>query len=124
MFERIASFQPRVVGLREPGPGVLEHRPLGKRPRQRARLALGQREPRLVRERLERDRQDFAVRRARIVCLDPGLELVVANQEPVRELDAEELLELTMNAGVPVDERPVAVEGRPPLHAASLVSRP
>jgi len=46
---------------------------------------------------------------------------VVADEEGVRALDAEELLELAVDAGVPVDQRPVAVEGRPPLNAASLM---
>ena len=54
--------------------------------------------------------------------LNLRLELVVASEQLIRPLHAEELLELGMDAAVPVDQRAVAVERRPALHAASLIS--
>jgi hypothetical protein len=41
---------------------------------------------------------------------------VVPEEELLGVLDSEELLELEPDPAVPVDERPVAVEGRPALH--------
>jgi len=108
-------------GLLESRTHVLEHRPGRQRASQRARVAFRQGEPRLGSKPFESDGQDLAVRRALSGGLDPRLELVVADQKLIGTLGTEELLELLANASVPVDERAVAIEGRPPLHTASLI---
>ena len=60
---------------------------------------------------------------------DPGLAawivgsmLVEASDQLIGSPGAEQLLELRTDAAVPVDQRAVAVERRPALHAASLIS--
>ena len=63
--------------------------------------------------------QDLAVA-ARAVGLKLRLELVVAGELVVGVVVAEHARELAANAAVPVDQRPVAVEGRPALHVGEL----
>ena len=48
--------------------------------------------------------------------LDDRLELVVLSELGVSLVLAEDPRELRPDAAVPVDERPVAVESRPPVH--------
>ena len=67
-------------------------------------LALGEQDERLV--------QDFAVGQ-RAFELDSRLDLVVALQELVDVGLRPETRKLPADAAVPVDERPVTVEGRP-----------
>ena len=81
VFERIAEPPAALARLRQPVVHVLEHRPRRKRARERARLALRKRQAGLGRERLERDREHLAVRRARVRRLDLRLELVVADEQ-------------------------------------------
>ena len=95
-------------------------RPAGQRLRERARLALGQLDALLLREPLERDREHFAVG-ADGVGLDLRLELVVALEQRVGASYAEQPRELAADPAVPVDQRAVAVEGRP-ARSASLTS--
>ena len=57
-------------------------------------------------------------KRARPVRLELGLDLVIPVQEPVRSILAEDVGEHRPDAAVPVDQRAVAVEGRPALHPA------
>ena len=75
---------------------------------ERQALALG--EPR------ERNRQHVAVARVRTLTLVRTLELVIREQEPAGLLGAEEALQLAPDPAVPVDQRAVAVECRPPVH--------
>ena len=94
MFERIASRQPRSFASSSAAWASSKTGHDGERMRERARLALRERQSLLVREPLERDRKHLAVRVARIRGLDLGLELVVAREQPVAALDAEQILEL------------------------------
>src|SRR5436190_721784 len=55
--------------------------------------------------------------------LQPGLELVVTVEQLLHALVAEDARELGAHAAVPVDQRPIAVEGRPPLHRANATPR-
>ena len=110
-----------VSRLCESRPHVVEDGPRGQRAGESARLSLRKREACVLREPLESDRQDLAVARAGVCRLDLRLELVVAREQALRVLDAEETLELGPDTPVPVHERAVAVEGRPALgHLESL----
>ena len=111
-----------IVRHGQPGPHILEDGPVRQRASESARLALGKHQPGLGRELLERDGEHLPVRQPRIRGLNLPLELVVASEQLIRPPHAEELLELGMDAPVPVDQRAVAVERRPALHAASLIS--
>src|SRR5439155_11297940 len=86
--------------------------PRGQRARERVLLARRQVDPFLLRKAGERPGEHVAVAE-RSVRLGLGLELVVAVEQALRVLAAEEARELALDAAVPVDERPVAVEGRP-----------
>jgi len=76
-------------------------------------------------QQLETDRRQLRQRRGhhvavagvRALGLDPRLDLVVAGQQRVGLVLPEQTRELRADAGVPVDQRPVAVEGRPALHS-------
>ena len=91
---------------------VREGRPVRERPREGARLALGELDALLLGEPLEREREHFAVGVERL-GLELRLELVVALEQARRLLDAEQPLELAADPCVPVDQRAVTVEGRP-----------
>src|SRR4029077_9246443 len=94
-------------------PGTSADRlPLGERPAQRALLVAGRTEPR------QRDRHHLAVAPRGILPLDLRLELVVRGGLRAPAAGAEQPLELAPEARVPADQRPVAVERRPPLHTA------
>ena len=98
---------------------IVEHRPGRKRPGERAGLSLGKRQALLLCEALESEREHLAIRGPRLRSLNLGLQLVEAREQIVCALHSEQALELGSNPAVPVHERPVAVECRPPLsHAA------
>ena len=71
-------------------------------------------------EALEDARHHLAVGERRLLLLDHGLELVVLGELRVSLVLAEDPRELAADAAVPVDERAVAVERRPALHARRL----
>ncbi len=101
-------------------PRLLERaRNLGEHLPRRERLA--ERVP-LVRrstEPLEHTCHHVPVRQLRLVALDRRLELVVRRELRVRLVLAEDPRQLATDAAVPVDERAVAVERRPALHAGA-----
>src|SRR5579864_5753615 len=66
----------------------------------------------------ERPSEHVAIRASGVLALDLRLDLVVGMQERSRALGSEETLELPADAAVPVDERAIAVEGRPPVHTS------
>ena len=88
-----------------------------QRPRERVVLARRQRQALLGGEPREREREHVAVAARRLLALHLRLDLVVAGRSRAGAPGAEEPLELGADAAVPVDQRPVAVEGRPaPAH--------
>jgi hypothetical protein len=118
------------VGVREHGEPpaavarLLERRrhlgkrvPLRQRALERVLLAGGSAETR------ERDGHHVAIATTRILALDLRLELVVGVEELAAARSAEQPLELAPDAAVPVDQRAVAVEGRPAVHAGNLSRR-
>jgi hypothetical protein len=124
-----ADSDPRQRGVEEVGVGVGEDGkppaagagPLERGRHFRERLPFGQRAAErvlLVRRRAEpgeRDGHHLAVAPARLLPLDLRLELVVRVQELAAARGAEQALQLAPDAAVPVDQRAVAVEGRPAL---------
>ena len=112
VFERTASRQPRAARLLERRRHLGKRLPLRQRAPERVLLVGGSAETR------ERDGHHVAVAPTRILALDLRLELVVRVQELAAARGAEQPLELAPDAAVPVDQRAVAVEGRPALHAA------
>ena len=116
VFERTASRQPRGPGLLERRRHLGERLPLRQRASERVLLAGGSAETG------ERDGHHLAVAAAGILPLDLRLELVVGVQQLAAARSAEQPLELAPDAAVPVDQRAVAVEGRPALHAGEPTS--
>ncbi len=92
----------------------------GSELRQRARSPLPGSPGRSRREPLERQREHLRVAAVRL-RLHLRLELVVAGAAGPAPLGAEEALEHAADAGVPVDQRAVAVEGRPAGHGPELI---
>src|SRR6476619_2456738 len=109
---------PAITGRRQSLPHVAEHRPRRQRAGERARLTFRQSQPRVDGQALERDREDLSIRRSWVGGLDRRLDVVKASNELIGSRGAEQLLELRADAAVPVDQRAVAVEGCPALHAA------
>src|SRR3954466_5488471 len=58
----------------------------------------------------------------RAVVLELGLEFVVGTELVGGRVIAEDACQLSPDAGVPVDQCPVAVEARPPRHRVSLMA--
>src|SRR4029077_20698506 len=95
---------------------------LGERPPARKRLREAVFLPARCSEPAHRLGEHAAVAE-RTVALELGLDLVVADEEVVCPLGAEDACELRTHAPVPVDQRAVAVEGRPPLHGSNATRR-
>ncbi len=105
------------------GAGVLERLahlrerlPRGQRTRERTVLVRGERQVFSLGEPGQGHGEDVAVAAPGLLVLDLRLELVVGVQEPPRLRRPEQALELAADAGVPVDQSPIAVERRPALH--------
>ena len=114
------------VGLAQRGGHVCEHRPAGQRASQRVTLVFRQRHVDLDGQLRQRRGHHLAVAGLRALGLDPRLDLVVAGEQPVGLLFPEQTGELTPDPGVPVDQCPVAIEGRPahtprvPAHSPTI----
>jgi hypothetical protein len=104
------------LGLGERGGHLGEDWPGRQRAAEGVALALGHRSGLLGGELGQALRHDVAVGRRRLLGLDAGLGVVVPGQEAgVVDAVAEQPRELRGDPGAPVDERAVAVEGRPPV---------
>src|SRR5690242_2567078 len=93
-----------------------EGAPAGQRFRERVHLIGGRAET------AHRFRQHLAVA-ARSILLQLGLDRPIALEQPVDPLVPEDPLELRAHTAVPVDQRAVAIKGRPALHAPELTPR-
>ena len=119
MFERIASRQPLARSVLQRATHLGKRRPAGQGLGERRDLGLAGAEP------PHRFGQDLAIGAA-AVCLKCRFDVVEPAELGVGTCFAEHAAEDTANPAVPVNQRPVAVEGRPALvHAVdeSAVSR-
>src|SRR5439155_19472695 len=116
-----AELEPAAPCLGERVANLREDRPARQRPRQSVPLLDRNLRSMLLCDLPEHEREHLPV--APVVLFHLGLELVVALEQLLARDTRNEALELTPDAGVPVDERAVAVEGREAGHEASAAPR-
>ena len=102
------------MGLGQRARHLGEHGPAGKRPAQRVPLSGRKGGPGLGRQLGEHGRHHIPVAPGGMLALDAWLDHVVARQQLPAHRGAEQAAELGLDAGIPVNQRAVAIEGRPP----------